>query len=1012
MRTRMTKLIELGVVLVAIALLLANSTVQAKTPTPATDQLIQNAPAHPQPPPIEVGLQPAVPAAASVVFNLCASDGSITLPDSSTVNVWGFVDTDGAPCTTGLVDSLPGPELRASHGDSVTINLTNALAENVSIMIPGQSLAATGGTSGLFAAEAAASGGSVSYSFTAQEGSYLYESGTNAGIQVAMGLYGALIVNSTTPGQAYGNAFDQEAVLLLSEIDPALNANPEGFKLLNYHPTYWLINGAGYPDIASIVANPGDRILLRYLNAGFDYPSMTLLGAYQEVIAKEGFELNHSFDAVAEIIPAGTTADMIVNTNGLNGSLPLYNRNMYLTNGDAYPGGMLTFIEVGTVTATYGVTVNPASDAQSGAQDSVVSYNLNVTNDSNVADTFNVTVGGNTWATSTPPPVGPLAAGETVQITVDVTIPAGAIDGESDTATVTVTSQASVSTFASSSLTTTAITPIYDVSVAPASGAQSSAPGDVVAYSLDVTNNGNVVDTFDVSVGGNIWTTSAPTPVGPLTPGETAQINVVVTIPAEAANGSSDTATVTATSQASASTFASSNLTTTAVTPVYAVSVAPTTDAQSGVPDDVVAYNLDVTNDGNMTETFDVTVSGNAWDTSAPLTVGPLAPGETAQITVDVTVSSGANNGDSDTATVTVTSQVDTNQSASSDLTTTASVAAVYGVSVAPTIDAQSGAPNDVVAYNLDVTNDGNVAETFDVTVSGNTWDTSAPLTVGPLAPGETAQINVEVTIPGGASENDSDTATVTVTSQVDTNQSASSDLTTTATAAVVYGVSIAPATDSQTNTPGTVVSYNLDVTNDGNGSDTFNVSVDGNGWTTSAPATVGSLAAGETAQITVDVTIPAGANDGDSNVTTVTVTSQDNTTSASSNLTTHVVNTIHVGDLDDTSTPPANGPNWNARVVVTVHDVGHNPVNGATVTVNAIRVRKSNGSQATSTLTCSTNASGQCSVTQAVNSNQFENDVTFNVISVSSPTPYDSGDNHDPDGGSDGITIVVANPG
>ncbi|MCB9101477.1 MAG: hypothetical protein H6632_18205, partial [Anaerolineales bacterium] len=233
-----------------------------------------------------------------------------------------------------------------------------------------------------------------------------------------------------------------------------------------------------------------------------------------------------------------------------------------------------------------------------------------------------------------------------------------------------------------------------------------------------------------------------------------------------------------------------------------------------------------------------------------------------------------------------------------------------------------------------------------------------------------------------------------------------------------VYGVSIAPATDSQTDTPGTLVSYTLDVTNDGNGPDTFDVNVTGNTWSTSAPATVGPLAAGATAQITVDVTIPAGANDGDSDVATITVTSQaDNTKSASSNLTTHAVNTIHVGDLDNTSTP-AGGPNWNAQVVVTVHkwhvDGAVNPdlVNGATVTVNAIRIRKSNGSQAVSALTCTTNASGQCSVSQSVNSNQFENDVTFNVTNVASPTPYDSGFNHDPDGDSDGITIVVANPG
>ncbi len=286
------------------------------------------------------------PQAAAVAFDLCASDGTITLPDSTVVDVWGFVDTGGGSCTTGLVTSLPGPELHVNSGDTVTINLTNALAENVSILIAGQDVSASGGVSGLFTTEAADTGGTVSYSFTAQEGTYLYESGSNPSIQIPMGLYGALIVNSLGSSQAYGNPYDQEAVLLLSEIDPNLNADPAGFDLLDYKPTYWLINGAAYPETANIMVNPGDQVLLRYLNAGFDHPSMALLGAYQRVIAKDAYALNNPFDAVAEIIPAGTTADMLVDTTGLEGSLALYNRNMYVTNADAYPGGMLTFIEV------------------------------------------------------------------------------------------------------------------------------------------------------------------------------------------------------------------------------------------------------------------------------------------------------------------------------------------------------------------------------------------------------------------------------------------------------------------------------------------------------------------------------------------------------------------------------------------------------------------------------------------------------------------------------------------
>lgn len=97
---------------------------------------------------------------------------------------------------------------------------------------------------------------------------------------------------------------------------------------------------------------------------------MELLGAYQRVIAKDSYTLNNPFDVIAETIPAGSTADMLVDTTGLSSDLPLYNRNMYVTNADAYPGGMLTFLSFGppvdqppTVDAGTDQTINVLASA-------------------------------------------------------------------------------------------------------------------------------------------------------------------------------------------------------------------------------------------------------------------------------------------------------------------------------------------------------------------------------------------------------------------------------------------------------------------------------------------------------------------------------------------------------------------------------------------------------------------------------------------------------------------------
>ena len=91
-------------------------------------------------------------------------------------------------------------------------------------------------------------------------------------------------------------------------------------------------------------------------------------------------------------------------------------------------------------------------------------YNLTVTNNGNVSDTFNVAVTGNSWATTPlPSPIGPIAAGATVGLSVDVFIQAEAANDDSDTATVTLTSQGDGTVTASSILTTTAlVAPNFD----------------------------------------------------------------------------------------------------------------------------------------------------------------------------------------------------------------------------------------------------------------------------------------------------------------------------------------------------------------------------------------------------------------------------------------------------------------------------------------------------------------------------------------------------------------------
>jgi len=289
--------------------------------------------------------------ASTAVVDLCAKAGSLTMPDGVTVDTWGFaLKPAGLACTDASVEAqVPGPTLRFDVGTQVTVTLHNALSEHVAMSFPGQELPPD--------PLGAAPAGTATYAFQASRpGTYLYESGTLTGtaapIQVAMGLYGALVVDPARTGTAYGTpetAYGREAVLVLSEIDPVLNADPSNYNFLDYKPMYWLINGKAYPETEPLGVSPGQRLLLRYVNASLSHNTMTSLGEDQEVIAKGGYPLNHPYEGVSHIIPAGQTWDTIVTAPddaNLGDRYALYNRNWQVTNAGDYPGGMMTSVVV------------------------------------------------------------------------------------------------------------------------------------------------------------------------------------------------------------------------------------------------------------------------------------------------------------------------------------------------------------------------------------------------------------------------------------------------------------------------------------------------------------------------------------------------------------------------------------------------------------------------------------------------------------------------------------------
>ncbi len=201
--------------------------------------------------------------------------------------------------------------------------------------------------------------------------------------------------------------------------------------------------------------------------------------------------------------------------------------------------------------------------------------------------------------------------------------------------------------------------PQPEYGVVAADSERVGAPGATVTHTLVITNTGTVSDSYDVALTPGDWpATLLDAQVGPLQPLASGQARVVVHIPAQPATATllaSDVFTLAVTSQADPQANAQAHGSTHAVADLsLTLTVEP--ESQAGTNGQTVTYTLFVTNSGDYTDTYALSVSGNTWATFvSPAQTPPLGPGEVATTWVAVNIPSGPV-GAADTATVRATS--------------------------------------------------------------------------------------------------------------------------------------------------------------------------------------------------------------------------------------------------------------------------------------------------------------------------------------------------------------------
>ncbi|PKN55213.1 MAG: hypothetical protein CVU56_22565 [Deltaproteobacteria bacterium HGW-Deltaproteobacteria-14] len=335
-------------------------------------------------------------AAHAADFYLVARGFDATLPDGAVVPMWGFAECDATFTSCGPTTS-PGPTLRVPPGEPspVVLNLhvRNELAVPTSAYIPDQlaALSPVKFTDAMgrarvrsLTAETPAGGDGLYTWPDLRPGTYLYHSGTHPQVQVQMGLLGVLVYDAA-PGVAYpGVPYDAEALLVYSEIDPALHAavadgtygTPAYPSTFDYKPTYFLVNGAPYtpgtPPLS--VGEPGDRVLLRLVNAALGHRAPQLLGGYLSLVAEEGHPLAFPGERYGTFLGAGTTQDAIF-VAGAEGVYPIYDRMGSLTTNNVSGGGSYAFLSVAH-NALVNVTPAPLSGSPAAGRPSAPQQDL------------------------------------------------------------------------------------------------------------------------------------------------------------------------------------------------------------------------------------------------------------------------------------------------------------------------------------------------------------------------------------------------------------------------------------------------------------------------------------------------------------------------------------------------------------------------------------------------------------------------------------------------------------
>jgi CSLREA domain-containing protein len=482
---------------------------------------------------------------------------------------------------------------------------------------------------------------------------------------------------------------------------------------------------------------------------------------------------------------------------------------------------------------------------------------------------------------------GTLAPNASCTFDVDVTVPAGALQGAS-LVHATVTSATTPGAPAATAIAQVVVSAVPGVEFDPDQSG-TTGPAAPITYQHVITNTGNVTDTFtftaQVPAG---WSAPAPATVTNLAPGQSQAVVVTVTPPQIIAAGASATVVFTARSSVAPNPTDTASDTTT-IAAVDGATLTPPDQTTSGSAGQVVFFYPTLQNTGSTAIAYDLSVTTAGWTSIVtPTTTAVLQPGATVAVTVSVQIPLGTPADVDNLATVTVTPQGAPGSVLATGRYT--ATTAILGSLLTPPVNERTALPGATVVYTHTLRNIGSVADTFTLrTIATNGWQVSVEPASVFLDSGASRVISVTVVVPPGLAAGVQDYSYVEAQALSDPRLSGRG---TEITTVQRFAEPLLSPTLARTTTPGATIDFAHRLINNGNALDTFTVEATSEqGW----PVTV-TVPAGNTVTlqpngnfpVEVRVQVPTTITPGTFDRITVRVTSQfDSSVSAS------VTNTI-----------------------------------------------------------------------------------------------------------------------